>query len=144
MNARVARPSLHRPGFLTLLALPPAVWQGPAGMALSGSSAPAATASRLAQLEAVLRGEPTTESELRTLSEAADAWTRALEAQVAASERRLDRLDREQAASLAEIRCELKRIDKLLPQLREARRRRAELETRARELRAAWLTESGA
>ena len=41
------------------------------------------------QLRAVVRGAPTTESELRRLWDEADGWRRALQAQIESSERRL-------------------------------------------------------
>jgi hypothetical protein len=43
------------------------------------------------RLREVLESRPATESELRTLSEQADAWERALTGQIEASERRLRR-----------------------------------------------------
>jgi hypothetical protein len=94
------------------------------------------------RLRAVVGGEPTTESELRTLWESADGWARTLEAQISGSERRLQRLDRLEAPPLAEVSRELRRIESLRPQLTDVRGLLAELEQRARELRAAWLMES--
>ena len=44
------------------------------------------------RLREVLRDEPPTESELRSLSEQADGWARALDAQIQESERRLREL----------------------------------------------------
>ena len=93
----------------------------------------------LGRLEAVVRGEPTTEGELRKLWEAADGWARTLQAQIAGSERRLRLLDGEAAAGLAEVSRELRRVDALRPQLIAVRRLLTDLESRARELRAAWL-----
>jgi chromosome segregation ATPase len=96
----------------------------------------------LDRVKAVIGGEPTTESELRTLAEAAEAWARTLEAQLSASERRLQRLDREPAPALTEISREARRIEGLRSQLLEGRQRLSELQRRAQELRATWLLAS--
>jgi hypothetical protein len=93
------------------------------------------------QLRAVVRGAPTTESELRKLLTEADGWGRTLQAQIGGSERRLNSLTREPAPRLAEVTAELRRIDSLRPQLKEVRRLLVDLELRARELRASWLSD---
>jgi hypothetical protein len=85
------------------------------------------------------RGRPTTETELRTLSEQADAWARAVSAQIQASERRIRRLTANPASSLAQIAGELRRVEKLRPQLNEVQSLLTELEERARQLRTEWL-----
>jgi hypothetical protein len=85
------------------------------------------------------RGRPTTESELRTLAEQADAWARAVGAQIQASERRILRLTANPASSLAQIAGELRRVEKLRPQLNEVQSLLTELEERARQLRTEWL-----
>jgi chromosome segregation ATPase len=97
-----------------------------------------------ARLRKVLAEQPATESELRTLAEQADAWARALEGQIHASERRLRDLDADAASPLAEIASELRRLESLRPELAELRGLVAELEARARELRAAWLSRQAA
>jgi hypothetical protein len=93
----------------------------------------------IARLREVLADEPSTESELRALSEQADAWARILEAQIQGSERRLDDLTADSATPLREIAAELRRVEKLSPARREMRFLLAELEARSRELRTAWL-----
>jgi hypothetical protein len=92
-----------------------------------------------ARLRRVLDDEPSTEAELRTLSEQADAWARALQAQIEGSERRLRELHSDPASPLADIAAELRRIETVRPELVELRSLLAELETRARELRTEWL-----
>jgi hypothetical protein len=93
----------------------------------------------LSRLRDVLADEPVTESELRSLSEQADGWVRALRGQVEGTERRLDALVTDPSASLAELAGELRRIEILLPALAEAHALLAGLDARARELRSAWL-----
>jgi chromosome segregation ATPase len=93
------------------------------------------------RLREVLAGAPATEVELRTLSEQADAWGRALEGQIEASEARLRYLTADADSSLAAIADELRRLERLRPERDDLRARTAELETRARELRSAWLME---
>jgi hypothetical protein len=85
------------------------------------------------------RTTPATESELRVLSEQADAWARTVEGQIHSSERRIARLTSNPASSLAQIAAELRRVETLRPQLREVRSLVADLESRARELRTHWL-----
>lgn len=80
-----------------------------------------------------------TETELRTLTEQAEAWARTVNGQLQASERRLRRLTANPASSLAQIAGELRRVEKLRPQLNEVRSLLAGLENRARELRTEWL-----
>jgi hypothetical protein len=93
----------------------------------------------LSRLRDVLADEPVTESELRSLSEQADGWVRALRGQVDATERRLDALVTDPSTSLTELAGELRRIEILLPALAEAHGLLAGLGVRARELRSAWL-----
>jgi hypothetical protein len=82
---------------------------------------------------------PATESELRLLTEQADAWARTVNGQIQASERRIRRLNANPASSLAQIAGELRRVENLRPQLNEVRSLLAEVENRARELRTEWL-----
>jgi phage-related minor tail protein len=80
-----------------------------------------------------------TESELRELTTRADGWARALRAQIRASERRIRRLTTDAATGVAEVADELRRLDELKPQLADMEALLADLETKARELRTAWL-----
>ncbi len=91
------------------------------------------------RLREVLDDRPATESELRTLSEQADAWARAISGQLESSERRIQRLEQNPASSLAQIASELRRVERLRPQLHEVRRLQADLEARARQVRTEWL-----
>jgi hypothetical protein len=91
------------------------------------------------RLREVLEDRPATESELRTLSEQADAWARTVNGQIESSERRIRRLNQNPASSLAQIASELRRVEQLRPQLNEVRRLRADLEARARQVRTEWL-----
>jgi len=92
-----------------------------------------------ARLREVLDADPTTESELRALGEQADAWARALEAQIQGSERRLDELAADGDASLGDVAAELRRVESLRPALEETRTLLADLDGRGRALRTAWL-----
>jgi chromosome segregation ATPase len=91
------------------------------------------------RLREVLDDRPATESELRTLSEQADAWARTVSGQIESSERRIRRLEENPASSLAQIASELRRVEQLRPQLAEVRRLKADLEERARQVRTEWL-----
>lgn len=91
------------------------------------------------RLREVLGRRPATETELRTLKEEADAWERTLAGQLEGCERRLRRLTSNSASSLAQIAAELRRVEKLQPQLDEVRSLLSSLENRARELRTDWL-----
>ena len=82
---------------------------------------------------------PATETDLRTSKEQAEAWERTVTGQLEGSERRLRRLNANPASSLAQIASELRRVEKLRPQLDEVRSLLADLEDRARELRTEWL-----
>ena len=92
-----------------------------------------------ARLREVLADRPATESELRSLSEEADAWARALRAQIGSSERRVRELSADPATPLAPIASELRRIESLRPELVELSSLMDELERRARSLRTEWL-----
>ena len=91
------------------------------------------------RLREVLEDRPATESELRTLSEQADAWARTVSSQIESSERRIRRLNQNPASSLSQIASELRRVEQLRPQLHEVRSLKAELEARARQVRTEWL-----
>jgi LPS sulfotransferase NodH len=91
------------------------------------------------RLREILADRPATETELRTLAEEADGWRRALQAQIRASERRVEELSADPAASLAPIASELQRIESLRPELIEVTSLHEELEQRARAMRTEWL-----
>src|SRR5919199_2353813 len=91
------------------------------------------------RLREVVRGEPTTESELRTLADQAGGWERAVAAQLRAAESRLGELNANPMSPLAEMATEIRRVDALTTELEEARMLLAGLEQRTRELRTAWL-----
>ena len=91
------------------------------------------------RLREVLDRRPATEADLRSLKEQAEGWKRALAGQVESSERRLQRLNANPASSLAQIASELRRVERLRPQLIEVRSLLADLEHRARQLRTEWL-----
>ncbi len=106
---------------------------------------PGALDSRLlARLREVLADRVVTEAELRLLVDQADGWTRSLRAQVEASEARLELLIADPESALSELAAELRRVELLLPALSEAYSLYAQLETRARQLRTAWLLEQAA
>jgi hypothetical protein len=91
------------------------------------------------RLREVLDNRPATETELRTLTEQADAWARTITGQLESSERRLRRLNQNPASSLAQIASELRRVEQLRPQLHEVRSLLTDLEQRARQVRTEWL-----
>ena len=91
------------------------------------------------RLREVLDDRPATETELRLLKEQAEAWARTIGSQLKSSERRIRRLNQTPASSLAQIAGELKRVEKLRPQLHEVRGLIVELEQRSREVRTEWL-----
>jgi hypothetical protein len=93
----------------------------------------------LVRLREVVAGSPATEVELRSLLERADAWVRALEAQLRAAEGRLSASLADPETPVAAFADELRRIRKLRPELDRVRSELAELTTRARQLRAGWL-----
>jgi predicted nucleic acid-binding Zn-ribbon protein len=91
------------------------------------------------RLREVRDRRPATEAELRALTEQAEAWARTVNGQIQACERRLRRLNNNPASSLSQIAGELRRVEKLRPQLNEVRSLLDDLEHRARELRTEWL-----
>ena len=93
----------------------------------------------LKRLREVLANRPATEAELRALTEQAEAWARTVNGQLESSERRLQRLNQNPGSSLAQIAAELRRVERLRPQLNEVRGLLGELEQRAREVRTEWL-----
>jgi chromosome segregation ATPase len=93
----------------------------------------------ITRLREVRDRRPATEAELRALTEQAEAWARTVSSQIQSSERRLQRLSANPASSLTQIAGELRRVEKLRPQLNEVRSLINDLENRARELRTEWL-----
>ena len=93
----------------------------------------------LVRLREALADQPVTETELRALSEQADALVRALRGQVEESEGRLDAMAADPSTSISELAEELRRVEVLLPTLSEADALLARLDERAKELRGAWL-----
>ena len=91
------------------------------------------------RLRQVVGGQAASESELRSLADQAEGWTRATAAQLRAAEGRLTKLNADPASPLAEIAAEVRRVEALMRELGEARRLIAGLERRTRELRTAWL-----
>jgi multidrug resistance efflux pump len=92
-----------------------------------------------ARIREVLGDRPATEAELRALSEDAEAWMRALRAQIRSSEARVTELSADPASPLAPIAAELRRIESLRPELVEVKSLHEELEDRARAMRTEWL-----
>ena len=87
----------------------------------------------------MLGDRPSTEAELRSLSEEADAWARTLRAQIDSSEEMVRRMSADPHAPLAPIASELRRIESLRPELVEVTSLMDELERRARTMRTEWL-----
>jgi hypothetical protein len=92
------------------------------------------------RLRSVLGGRPVTEAELRKLTEEGRACELILSGQLARDERRLDQLAGDPASSLAEIAARLTHVNELRPDLDELQSMLAELDARAREFRASWLS----
>jgi uncharacterized protein involved in exopolysaccharide biosynthesis len=92
------------------------------------------------RLRAVAANRPATEAELRKLSEEGQACTLILGAQLERSERRLEQLAADPTSSLADIADTLRTVNELRPDLDELRELLAELQGRAREIRARWVT----
>jgi hypothetical protein len=91
------------------------------------------------RLREVVAGADTTEAELRELADETGGWVRGLRAQVKGSEQRLRALNRDPTTPIVEIADELRRVETLRPQLREARELARRLDDRARVLRTTWL-----
>ncbi len=93
----------------------------------------------IARLREVRANGPATEAELRLLRDQAGGWALALRGQIEACERRLDAAVADPTTSLTEVATELRRLELLHPELAELESLLADLDTRARELRAGWL-----
>jgi hypothetical protein len=92
------------------------------------------------RLRSVLAGQPVTEAELRRLSEEGHACALILGGQLERSERRLEELAADPTSSLADIAGDLRHVNELRPDLSELHAMLAELEGRAREFRASWVS----
>ncbi len=101
--------------------------------------APALDSTLTARLRQTLARSSVTESELRELSDQAGGWARTLEAQIHAGERRLAKLTAQPSSPITRIAEELRRVEGLRPELEDVRELLSELDSRARELRTAWL-----
>lgn len=87
-----------------------------------------------------LLGEnPSTESELRSLTGRAHELERTLAEDVDATETRLGELSRDPESSLAETAALLRRVETLKPELERAQALLENLDERARQLRTRWL-----
>jgi hypothetical protein len=80
-----------------------------------------------------------TETDIRELTTKADGWARLLRAQIRRSEQRLGRLTADVESGVTELAGELRRLEILRPQLEQTESLALELETKAREIRTAWL-----
>ena len=80
-----------------------------------------------------------TEKEIRELTTQADGWARLLRAQIHEGEQRLGRLIADVESGVTELADELRRLETLRPQLEQTESLAVELETKAREVRTAWL-----
>ena len=94
------------------------------------------------RLRAVLEDRPVTEAELRKLAEEGRACRLIMAGELRRNEARLVELGSDEASSLAEIATCLRRVNELRPDLGELDALLADLEARAREFRASWLTGS--
>jgi len=92
------------------------------------------------RLRAVLTGEPVTEAELRNLFEEGRACELILGGELENGERRLGQLASDPESSLTEMAAAVRVVNALRPDLDELRGLLADLEGRAREFRASWLT----
>jgi hypothetical protein len=94
------------------------------------------------RLRAVLEDRPVTEAELRKLAEEGRACRLIMAGELRRNEERLVELGSDEASSLVEAAACLRRVNELRPDLRELDALLGDLEARAREFRASWLTGS--
>jgi hypothetical protein len=92
------------------------------------------------QVREVLGRRPVTEAELRKLAEEGRACALILHAQLDRRERRLAELTADPTSSLSEIATAFQRVNELRPQVEELDTLLDGLQSRAREVRAAWLS----
>ena len=90
------------------------------------------------ELRAVLDARPVTEAELRRLFEEGRACALILAGQLEKEEERLARLSADPAAPFTELAAALRRVNELRPDLEEHDLLLADLDGRARQVRAAW------
>jgi hypothetical protein len=96
-----------------------------------------------AEVREVLGGRrPVTEAELRKLSEEGRACALILHAQLDRSESRLAELTADSTSPLAQIAAAFKEVNQLRPQVKELDDLLDGLQSRAREVRAAWVSTS--
>jgi hypothetical protein len=93
----------------------------------------------MARLRQIVAGARVTEAELRTVAEHSDGLERSLTAQLDASELRLAELADDPDSSIAEAAVELRRVERLRPDVVQVRNLLRALERRAREHRTEWL-----
>ena len=98
----------------------------------------------MTRLRRIVAGAQVTEAELRTVAEQADGLARSLRAQLEASERRLGELAHDPDSSIADAAAELRRVDRLRPDLVQVRNMLRALERRSREQRTEWLLHQAA
>jgi len=91
------------------------------------------------RLRELLAERPSTESELRSLSDRAHELERMLTEDVDASEERLVQLSHDPESSLAEAATLLRRVETLKPELARAQALLENLDERGRRLRTKWL-----
>ena len=92
------------------------------------------------QVRAVLGRRPVTEAELRKLSEEGRACALILHAQLDRSERRLAELTADPTSPLAQIAAAFQQVNAQRPQVKELDELLDGLQSRAREVRASWLS----
>jgi hypothetical protein len=98
----------------------------------------------MARLRRIVAGARVTEAELRTVAEQADGLARSLTAQLDASELRLEELADDPDSSIAEAATELRRVERLRPDVVQVRNLLRALDRRAREHRTEWLLHQAA
>ena len=91
------------------------------------------------RLRRIVAGDRVTEAELRTVAEQADGLARSLTAQLDASELRLAELADDPDSSIAEVAGELRRVERLRPDVVQVRNLLRARERRAKEHRTEWL-----
>jgi hypothetical protein len=93
-----------------------------------------------ARLRGVLDGQRVTEADLRKLFEEGHACSLILSGELRHTEQRLADLSLDATSSMAELAAAFRRANELRPDLHELHFLLAELEGRAREFRASWLS----
>jgi hypothetical protein len=92
------------------------------------------------RLRAVLGGAPVTEAELRKLFEEGNACALILDGQLEHGEQRIAELAADPESSLAEVAATVRLVNELRPDLAELQGLLEDLDARAREFRASWLS----